>query len=119
MSTDKPVIKEESIWGKYKFDEAEKVDIASKLTIKITEKNQIEDEKKSAMSSFKAQVDSIDAIINKLSIDYQNGYEFRSIECEVDFNFERKCKTYYRKGTKEVIEVKPMTAEDFQTKLEV
>ncbi len=111
--------KEETIWGKYLFSEAEKKEIASELTIKITEKHRVEDEKKSVSSAFKAQLDGIDAVVNKLSENYQNGYEFKNILCTVEFNFETKMKNYRRKDDGEFIEQRAMEEEDFQIKMDM
>ncbi len=88
--------KQETIWGKYIFSEAEKKEIASELTVKITEKHRIEDEKKSVSSAFKAQLDGIDAVVNKLSENYQNGYEFKNILCSVEYDYVKGVKIYRR-----------------------
>ncbi len=116
---DQKKTKEENHYGKYVFSEEEKAEIASNLTTKITEKNHIEDEKKSAMSSFKAQLDSMDAIINKLSVDYQNGYEFKLIECRVEYDYTKKIKSYWRKDNGELIVQRPLTPDELQTDMDL
>lgn len=106
---------ENSTWGKYTFTAADKASTASELSQKIFELKTLEDEKKSAMSSFTAQINVLVAEINRLSENYRNGYEFRHIPCTVELDFDRKVKVYKEAETGYVIREEPLEEEDYQT----
>lgn len=103
--------------GKYTFTAADKVSTASELSQKILELKTLGDEKKSAMSSFAAQINILTAEINRLSENYRNGYEYRNIPCTVEKDFDRKVKVYKEADTGYVIKEEPLEEEDYQTNI--
>ena len=104
---------------KYVFSQEEKADIAIEMAQKVSELSQAEDEKKAIMSDFKSRIDGLQARVNSAAIKLNNGYEMRSIECEVVPNWEEKIWEYIREDTGEITKTAQMTPEDLQLKLEV
>ena len=104
---------------KYVFSQEEKADIAIEMAQKVSELSQAEDEKKAIMSDFKSRIDGLQARVNSAAIKLNNGYEMRSIECEVVPNWEEKIWEYIREDTGEITKTAQITPEDLQLKLEV
>lgn len=100
---------------RYAFTEAELQDKSKQLATACTEKQHIEDEKKSVNSDFKAKIDAKTSSINLLSNHISNGFEMRNVECEVEKDFEKGIKKYFYDG-KEYDSV-PLTALDRQAEL--
>ena len=109
--------KKVSTHAKYNFNKEELVEIAANLATKCQDKQSIEDEKKSVVSNYKAQLDGVDAEINKLSTNYRLGFEFRFMECILSFDDKKKIRTYRRCDNNEIVKTEPMTTEDFQEML--
>ena len=106
-----------NVWGKYTFSDKEKVGIAKTLASKNLEKDRLESEKKSVMSSFKAKTDGVLAEINELSGHYSTGYKYQYYKCFVEINRKDKTKAYKDVETGKVIEERKLTQEDKQYKL--
>ncbi len=68
---------------KHKFSEIEKQEIAIEMAQKVANLQQAEDDKKAVMSDYKSQIDGIQAGINGAAAKLNNGYEMRTIKCEV------------------------------------
>ena len=103
---------------KYTFTENEKKEIAIEMAQKVTNLQQAEDDKKAVASDFKSQIDGIQASVNSAATKLNNGYEMRSIKCEVVPNYDKKVWEYLRTDTGEQTKEKPMTANDLQMKLQ-
>lgn len=110
MEALKPVKKEPKLHRKafnryleYKFTKAEITEIALSLAIKTGERQTAEDQKKSANSQFKSQIDGLTADINLLSNHVVAGFEMRNVKCEAEFWYDDNIKRIARIDTGEII----------------
>lgn len=71
---------------RYDFTAVETHDLSIKLANKTKELNAVEEEKKSISSQYKAKVNEVKASCNKLSNQVSDGFEFREIECSVEYH---------------------------------
>lgn len=100
--------------GKYEFSPAEKADIADQLANKYDEQNAIEEERKSVMSSFKERADRVSLDVATLSRNYKNGYEYRDIECHVEFDWVKNVKRFISVDGGKVVAERPLEKSDYQ-----
>ena len=70
----------------YKFNEAEKREIASDLANGVAELQRLEDRKKQLASQLKSEVDGKQATVNLAAEQLRSGFEMRSIDCEVVYS---------------------------------
>jgi hypothetical protein len=99
------------------FTEKEKRDIAeemAKMTLLIED---LDAEKKAAMSSFKDKIDSASLAARVAAQKLRDGYEYRNIECEVVRDYEREEIHYVRTDTGETIESRKMEPAERQMQL--
>ena len=99
---------------KYIFMEDEKKEIASEMAQRVSELQRLEDEKKAIMSDLKSQIDRVQAEVNNSATKLNNGYEMRSIKCEVERNFETRKVRYIRADNGEVAKERKMTDDERQ-----
>jgi len=75
------------------------------------------------VEAFKAQAKSelaeIDAVIGKNSILVNNEKEFRTVHCEVTYDFKAGKKTFVRLDTAEIVKVEEITDEERQRELPI
>jgi len=71
---------------RYDFTQKEVHDHSISLAMKNKEVVAIEDEKKSVTSQYAARINEARAQINKLSSFVTDGFEYRDIECEVQYH---------------------------------
>lgn len=103
---------------KRNFTPEEIVEKANDLANENQRKRRLENDKKSAMSSYKSQIDEVDARISQLSQDITNGYCNEWMMCEVEMNAPNPgFKTIRHPITNEVVRVAPMEDDDFQTEM--
>lgn len=100
------------------FTENEKKEIAIEMAQKVANLQQAEDDKKAVASDFKSQIDGIQASVNSAATKLNNGYEMRTIKCEIVPNYNKKVWEYLRTDTGEKVIEKAMTANDLQMKLQ-
>jgi hypothetical protein len=110
-----PIEKKERHMIQYVFTENEMKDKSKELSRACTDKQKIEAAKKSAMSSFKYQLDGKDAEIGSLSNDIQTGYCMKDVECECKMFFDRGQKEYWYEGV--LYATERLTGSDHQLKL--
>jgi len=103
-----------TVWTKYTFNNVELRDIAETLAIKIQDKEAIEEQKKSVMSSFKEKIESVTTEINAAARKYKDRYEMKDIECFVERDFVNGEVRYVRTDNGEIAEKKKMTMADRQ-----
>ena len=103
-----------TVWTKYTFNNVELRDIAETLAIKIQDKEAIEEQKKSVMSSFKEKIESVTTEINAAAWKYKDRYEMKDIECFVERDFVNGEVRYVRTDNGEIAEKKKMTMADRQ-----
>ena len=78
-------------------------------------KRRLEDDKKQAMSQYKAEIDAADAEINAISQKISSGREIRMVECTVRYHTPQDgMKTIERNDTGEIVEVVKMTDSELE-----
>lgn len=116
MSTEvKKLTRKENYNFEYQFSPEELAQKSNQLAKACDERNRIEDEKKDAMSGFKAKIDSKTAEINLISNHINTGKEFMSKTCDVDMDYDNGRKIYYWEGMK--VGEERMKASDYQTEI--
>jgi hypothetical protein len=86
----------------------------AQLARSYSEITDLEDQKKSSASNFKARIDISTAQASILARKIQNGYEFRDIDCEEVWNWDEKTVDVVRLDTFEVMKSRIMTAGELQ-----
>lgn len=71
---------------RYDFTEIEMKTKASELSLALQRKERAEMDQKAAQAQFKERIEAQTNIISRVSREYQAGYEFRDIECGVEFH---------------------------------
>jgi hypothetical protein len=71
---------------RYDFTAIEIHDFSLQLANKTKELSAVEEEKKSITSQFSAKINEAKATCNKLSNFISNGYEYRDIECIIEYH---------------------------------
>ena len=97
--------------------DAQKIEYSKALSEHISKKARAEDSLKSMQSSIKAEIASHDAQINCIAETLNNGFEYRSVDVAISFNFEKKIKEYFRCDTSEKIRERPLSEEELQEEL--
>lgn len=99
---------------RYDFTASEIHDLSMDLANKTKELSAISEEKKSATSQFTARINEAKAATNKLSNLVTDGFEYRDVECEVQYHKpEQGKKTFIRLDTSKVVAVEQMTEFDY------
>jgi len=97
--------------------EEEIKEVGGNLARKYSQIQDLEAQKKSVVSDFKARIDGLTAEASRCANIIQNGYEFRTIDCEIVKDFaEGKIRTV-RTDTGEVIKERDMTSKERQEKM--
>lgn len=107
-----------TVEAKYVLTQEEKNDAGQELGHKEKQLAQIESDRKDRMAAFKAQADEVKARISDLSNKVTLGYEYRKFCCVREFDFKKKLRVYKDVETGQVIDTKPMEADDYQMKLD-
>jgi hypothetical protein len=71
---------------RYDFTEEEMKTKASELSLALQRKERAEMDQKAAQAQFKERIEAQTNIISRVSREYQAGYEYRDIECSVEFH---------------------------------
>jgi len=103
---------------KYVFNEDEKKDIASEMAQNVSDLAAAEDEKKAIMSDFKSRIDGLQARVNGAATKLNNGYEMKSIKCEVEGDWTNKIWLFRRQDNYEVAKKTEMKSDDLQRKID-
>lgn len=92
---------------------------ASELASKINRRNQLENEKKAAVTGYKGRIDVLEAEIDLLANHVGEGREFMNVECvaKLDYPWFGK-KSIYRTDTGAYVGEEDMTTEDRQMKIQ-
>ena len=102
---------------KYKFDESEIKAKAYELARETRELRSLNESKKEIMADFTSKIKSKEGGIDRNSEHIANGYEYRMVECEIQYNFPTTgIKLFTRKDTGEIWE-EPMTRSEMQEEL--
>jgi hypothetical protein len=101
---------------RYEFGQHELKDFSNQLAVACRKKAEVEEEKKSVVSQFKATIDNQEAQISILSSRITNGYEYRNVDCVVKKDFKKGIKQFYFEGT--LYDESKLSPEDYQLKIE-
>lgn len=96
----------------HKFTEDEKKDHAETLAKLITEKGNLERKKKEINAQIKAEQEALEAQIQKISTEYNQGYSYENVRCTVGYDFDKELVTVRRDDTGEIIESRPMMEDE-------
>lgn len=99
--------------------EAEVAARAAELARITTELSQMEDKKKAAMSSYKDKIDRAIVDARSLARKVSERREMRTVECRLNFDYRLGRAYLVRTDTSEVLEERPLTAEERQPKLPI
>lgn len=83
---------------RYTFDKTELAEKSKQLAETCGEKMRIIEEKKSVNSQYKAKIDEKESVISLLSSHITTGYEMKSAECEVEYDYDKGVKRYFYQG---------------------
>lgn len=98
---------------RYDFTDEEVHGLSVEMAKQYNALGELIEEKKTVVAGFNFREKKIKAELKTLSEQVSNGYEFRDVECEVEYNQPLKGeKTITRKDTGEVF-TQPMTEEDW------
>lgn len=99
---------------KYDFTATEIHTLSMQLATSTKSRQAMEEEKKAVVSQFKAKLDEVNATCNKLSNLVADGFEYRDINCRIEFHKPSQGrKTYIRLDTDKIALIEPMTSDDF------
>jgi hypothetical protein len=101
------------------FSQEELDDLAHDMSVKLSEIYEIELEKKNVTSQLKAKMDNAESDLRLVKMNFDNGFEYRDIDCEVRMDFIAGMVVTTRIDTGEVIDNVPMTAAERQLELNV
>lgn len=99
---------------RYDFTASEIHDLSLQLAGKTKEYQSLTEEKKTVTSQYSARLNEIKATCNKLSNQVSDGFEYRDIECEIQYHKPQQGKkTIIRKDTGKTTAVETMTDYDW------
>jgi hypothetical protein len=107
--------RKENYQFKYVFTEDEIKEKSKQLARAIQARLELEDEKKTAASEFKAKIEAKVSESNLISNHINNGYEYLFKTCDVVLDFVTGRKTYFFEGVE--VGVETMTKEDYQKQI--
>ena len=88
---------------RYLFSDEEKLTLSMELAKESQEADRIKDHKKSVMADFNSQIAEHDERRSELAGKVTNGFEYRDVECEVEYHKPKKNqKTFVRVDTGEI-----------------
>lgn len=103
---------------KYTFTPAELHELSMSLAKTIEELDQAKKEKTAVMADLNSRIKSLEALTAATSVKINNGYEMRSIECDVIPIWERKAWEIRRQDTDELVRTKNMSNDDLQMRID-
>lgn len=101
-----------------KLTDEEVMEKAKELAKLQQDKVSQEEQMKSAAATFKDRIASAQANINILSRDISNGYEYREVDCQWEYNWPIGRKSLVRTDTMETVKTEEITASERQGRLD-
>lgn len=102
---------------KYVFTEEEKKEIAAEMARKVAEVTQLEDQKAAMMSDYGGRIKIASEQVKGAAVKLNNGYEMKSVKCEVARDYKKKVVRWIRTDNDEVAKERHMTADELQREL--
>jgi hypothetical protein len=103
----------------YKFTEDEIKELGKSLAKAFSDHSEAEGHLKSASTQIKAELSALEGNMTMMSEKIRSGYEHRNIDCRKEFDYRLGTVTITRLDTGEVVEERPMDAEETQRKLDL
>lgn len=97
---------------KIEFAEDEKAHMGEKIANALKELDSIEEEKKSAVAEFAAEIKAKKAEISILKDNINLGYEYQNVDCELKKNFDSGYREYWLDG--KIVDEEPIRPIDHQ-----
>lgn len=98
--------------------EQEIMEYSKELARTTTLQAEIEEEKKTVTSSFKEKLDRCISDSRSLARKISTRQDYREVECEWRFDYNRRVKTLFRMDTWEQVEERKLTADELQDELD-
>lgn len=105
------------IQSKHEFTTQEKQAVATRLTDRLCDLTQVEEEKKSVMANYTDKIKAHKLEISKLARQHRDGYELVDTECIVIYDYKKREIRFKNVNTQEIIEVKPFGPGDDQRRM--
>lgn len=97
----------------------EKLRYGSEMSRHLNDLRQCEDSLASFKSQIKGEIETHEARINALSQKIYSGKEFRDVECEIEYDWEKKTRHWIRTDTGEIFKEEPIPECDLQEEMEL
>lgn len=107
-------ILEQSEYMKCVLTEEELKTAGADLARKHSEVIDLENQKKSVVSDFGARIAQVKESSSVLARMIQNGYEYRNVDCQMEFDYDEKIVSYRRLDTDEIYKERVMSADELQ-----
>ena len=104
---------------RYDFTDEEKAELANDMARKITEAEDLDDQKKAVTSEYTAKINSAQAEAQSKAKKLTSGYEMRQIDCVEILDYEEKEVTVTRLDDSEQVERRTMTNYELQQSLDL
>lgn len=99
---------------KYVFTPEEKEQMAGEMALSLSEKEAAEQRLKEVQKQIKAEIEAHQTKISTLSKHYSNGYAYRHMDCDVEYDFHRKTVSTFRCDTGEMVKSRPIRADELE-----
>lgn len=107
------------IRAKYTFTDDERHTLATQLAHKILDHKSLDEERKSMMSNYKDKIDGVKVEISTLSNNIATGVEWREFRCTIEYDFEKKEKSFRDVYSKNIIETRALEPQDYQMQFDM
>ena len=95
----------------------DKLNYSRDLANAISKMKRAQDRSKSFSAQIKAEIQAYDATINLLSEKINAGKEFRDVECRIEYDWDKKTKSWFRIDTGEIVAEDIITEKELQEEL--
>jgi len=100
-----------------KLTDKEKLEYSKQISEAITRRAGIEDTLKAIQSQKKAEIAEHEEKINRLASYINSGFEYRMIECKIEYDFKAKERRWIRSDNKEITKTDIIPEKDLQEEL--
>ena len=118
MSDERTITKQVERFLRYDFSEDEKQELAQGMARKVTEAEDLEDQKKAVTSEYTAKINAAQAEAQSKAKKLTSGYEMRNIECEEIFDYKQTEVRVIRLDIGEQVERRGMTNYELQQNMD-
>ena len=114
-----PLVEKTTTSLKCLFTDAERLEKGFEIAEKQAKLAELDGDLKSIKTQLGAQMVEAQARIDSLCNQIRTGYEFRQIECRIEYDWESETKRTIRNDTGETVRTDPISDDERQTKLEL